>query len=66
MPDLSLREWACVLPLVMMMVWMGMYSQTFLPAVSAQDARILTTIEKGPQASNVNITPVSGGSAHAR
>jgi NADH-quinone oxidoreductase subunit M len=66
MPDLSLREWACVLPLVAMMVWMGMYSQTFLPAVSAQDARILTTIEKGTQASNVNITPVSGGSAHAR
>jgi NADH-quinone oxidoreductase subunit M len=66
MPDMSLREWACVLPLVVMMVWMGMYSQTFMPAVSTQDARILSTIEKGTQASNVNITPTAGGSAHAR
>ncbi len=32
MPDFNLREWACVIPLVVMMVWMGIYTQTFLPA----------------------------------
>ena len=40
-PDLSLREWACVIPLVVMMVWMGMYSQSFLPVVSEANAKIL-------------------------
>src|SRR5207248_1352944 len=25
-PDLNAREWACALPLVVMMVWMGIYS----------------------------------------
>jgi NADH-quinone oxidoreductase subunit M len=41
MPELSLREWACAAPLVVMMVWMGMYSQSFLPAVSETNSAIL-------------------------
>jgi NADH-quinone oxidoreductase subunit M len=40
-PDLNSREWACVIPLVVMMVWMGVYSQSFLPAVSEANATIL-------------------------
>ena len=39
--DLRPREWAAVVPLIVMMVWMGMYSQSFLPAVSKTTARIL-------------------------
>jgi NADH-quinone oxidoreductase subunit M len=39
--DLKPREWAAVVPLIAMMVWMGMYSQSFLPAVSKTTARIL-------------------------
>jgi NADH-quinone oxidoreductase subunit M len=73
MPDLSPREWACVVPLVVMMVWMGMYSQSFLPVISTQNTRILDATHKGaisftnPKgASHVNMTPVAGGSAHAR
>ena len=41
LPDLNLREWAVVVPLVLMMVWMGVYSQTFLPPVSKASARVL-------------------------
>jgi len=41
MPDLNLREWAAVVPLILMMVWMGVYSQTFLPPVSKATARVL-------------------------
>ena len=33
------REWAAILPLLMLMVWMGTYTQTFLPAISAQNAQ---------------------------
>jgi NADH-quinone oxidoreductase subunit M len=41
MPDLNLREWAVVVPLIVMMVWMGVYSQSFLPPVSKATARVL-------------------------
>ena len=42
MPDLNLREWAVVVPLIVMMVWMGVYSQSFLPPVSKTTARVLS------------------------
>ncbi len=41
MPDLKLREWAAMVPLIVMMVWMGVYSQSFLPPVSKATARVL-------------------------
>jgi NADH:ubiquinone oxidoreductase subunit 4 (subunit M) len=34
--DLKPREWAAIVPLVAMMVWMGMYSQ-IVPARRAED-----------------------------
>jgi len=39
--DLNLREWAAILPLLVLMVWMGTATQTFLPPISAANARIL-------------------------
>jgi len=42
LPDLNLREWAVVIPLLAMMVWMGVYSQTFLPPVGKTTARVLS------------------------
>jgi NADH-quinone oxidoreductase subunit M len=39
--DLRAREWAAVIPLVAMMVWMGVYAQSFLPPVSKATARVL-------------------------
>ncbi len=41
MPDLNLREWAVAVPLIVMMIWMGVYSQTFLPPVTRATARVL-------------------------
>jgi NADH-quinone oxidoreductase subunit M len=41
MPDLNGREWAAVLPLLLLMIWMGTYTQTFMPPISAQNTRIL-------------------------
>jgi len=40
-PDLNLREWAAVVPMIAMMVWMGVYSQSFLAPVSKVTARVL-------------------------
>jgi NADH-quinone oxidoreductase subunit M len=39
--DLNAREWAVMAPLALMMVWMGTYTQTFLPPVSRATARVL-------------------------
>jgi NADH-quinone oxidoreductase subunit M len=39
--DLSLREWAAIVPLIVMMVWMGVYSQSFLPPVGKTTALVL-------------------------
>src|SRR5262249_36394519 len=41
MPDLNMREWATILPLLLLMVWMGSYSQSFMPPISAQNAHLL-------------------------
>jgi NADH-quinone oxidoreductase subunit M len=39
--DLSGREWAATVPLIVMMVWMGVYAQTFLPKISPSTERAL-------------------------
>jgi NADH-quinone oxidoreductase subunit M len=39
--DLTTREWIAIAPLLALMVWMGTYTQTFLPSISAQNAVIL-------------------------
>ena len=46
MHDLTAREWAAILPLLILMFWMGTFTQSFLPPISAQNAEILkqTTI----------------------
>jgi len=41
MPDLTGREWIAVIPMIALMVWGGVYSQSFLPAISAQNTKIL-------------------------
>jgi NADH-quinone oxidoreductase subunit M len=41
MPDLSPREWAAVIPLAVMMLWLGTGSQTFLPRISDVTGPIL-------------------------
>jgi NADH-quinone oxidoreductase subunit M len=47
MHDISLREFAAALPLLVLMVWMGTYTKTFLPAISAANARILEQSKTG-------------------
>jgi NADH-quinone oxidoreductase subunit M len=41
MPDLSAREWSAMIPLVVMMVWLGVGSQTFLPRIGVATESIL-------------------------
>lgn len=42
MPDLNTREWIAILPMLILMVWMGVAAQNFLPSISASNARTLS------------------------
>lgn len=39
--DLTRRDWVPLLPLIVFMVWLGSYTQTFLPPISAANSRLL-------------------------
>ena len=65
MPELNLREWVAITPLIVMMVWMGIFTQTFLPTVSETNARILD--QAGTAISlKAGGTQLAGGRFHAR
>jgi NADH-quinone oxidoreductase subunit M len=57
-PDLSPREWAAIVPLIAMMLWMGVYSQTFLAPVGKTTAAVL-------KQSTVQVTTSAGLPADA-
>jgi NADH-quinone oxidoreductase subunit M len=44
--DLTPREWIAIAPLLLLMVWMGTFTQSFMPPISAQNARILENTQK--------------------
>ncbi len=44
MPDLTPREWAILLPLVALMLWMGVGTQSFLPPIRESSAAILESM----------------------
>ncbi|HEY7209925.1 MAG TPA: NADH-quinone oxidoreductase subunit M [Bryobacteraceae bacterium] len=39
--DLSLRDWAPLLPMIALMVWLGVYTQSFMPPISSATSRLL-------------------------
>ncbi len=41
MRDVNLREWAAMAPLLILMVWMGTFTQTFLPPITKSSAALL-------------------------
>jgi NADH:ubiquinone oxidoreductase subunit 4 (subunit M) len=57
MPDLSVREWAVSLPLLLLMFWMGIYTQTFMPPISAQNARILQQYQQQQNRPQLAVAP---------
>jgi NADH-quinone oxidoreductase subunit M len=41
MHDINPREWLAITPLLVLMVWMGIGTQTFLPWIGAANAKVL-------------------------
>ena len=50
--DLDRREWVCLLPLILMVVWMGLYPQPFLQRMEGASQRILHPIRSPNLAEN--------------
>jgi NADH-quinone oxidoreductase subunit M len=46
--DLTPREWLAITPMLILMVWMGTFTQSFLPPISAQNALILQQTQSRP------------------
>ena len=47
-PDMTGREWAAMIPLLILMVWMGVGTQSFLPPIRANNQKTLEMVQ--PQA----------------
>ncbi|HEY4086927.1 MAG TPA: NADH-quinone oxidoreductase subunit M [Bryobacteraceae bacterium] len=62
MPELNIREWVCIAPLIAMMLWMGIYTQSFLPAVSETNSHILDRTSR----TVISAVVPAGGAHHAR
>jgi NADH-quinone oxidoreductase subunit M len=45
MRDLVPREYFAIVPLIVLMVWMGMYSQSFMPSIAASNTAALAAID---------------------
>jgi NADH-quinone oxidoreductase subunit M len=54
MPDLNAREWAALVPMIILMIWMGVAPQTFLPSIGASNTALLNQT-KGNVEQNVKL-----------
>jgi NADH-quinone oxidoreductase subunit M len=57
MPDLNGREWSAILPLLILMIWMGVAAQTFLVSISASNEKTLS-LTKGSLVQEVKVQQV--------
>ncbi|MCU1295458.1 MAG: proton-translocating NADH-quinone oxidoreductase, chain [Bryobacterales bacterium] len=68
-PDLTGRDWAPVVPLIVLMVWFGSYTQSFMPPISSATSHILDESRMNDEYRVKLVTPRSGQFAqvlHAR
>jgi NADH-quinone oxidoreductase subunit M len=63
--DLRGREWAAMAPLLLLMVWMGTYTQSFLPPIHAANAAVLERTKVNVEF-QVKAQPAIQELAHAR
>lgn len=65
--DLNPREWAIIVPLVVLMVWMGIGTKSFLPPITANNQKTLELVARPAGALNASATAQpSEVSAHVR
>jgi NADH-quinone oxidoreductase subunit M len=58
LPDLSLREWAVLLPILLFIVWIGVYPRAFTGMIEASTQALLTQVQsKAAAASTAALMP---------
>ncbi len=64
--DLSTREWAVLLPIVLFVVWIGVYPATFLGKSAAASKHLLEQVQASRRAGAAGeaIRPSGAGSSH--
>ncbi len=65
MPDLNFREYAIIVPLILLMVWMGTFTQSFIPPISASNAVLLGPIDARHDVHVRNVAAAPDNSAAA-
>ncbi len=58
--DLTRREWVPLLPLILLMVWLGTYTESFMPSISAANAHLLDQTNMS-NTYRVQLSPPSNG-----
>lgn len=66
LPDLTLSEWAPVVPLIVLMVWLGSYTQSFMPPITAANAQLLEQTRASDEFRVQLRTPAAPETLHAR
>ena len=64
--DLSRGEWVPVLPLIVLMVWLGSYTQSFMPPISAATAKLLDQTSMSNEYRVKTVAPVRDQVAEVR
>ncbi|MDP9086874.1 MAG: NADH-quinone oxidoreductase subunit M [Pseudomonadota bacterium] len=58
MPDLEVREWWLLAPIAAVVLWMGVYPESFLSPMRTDVGRLLARIEPAAPADDAHLTPV--------
>jgi NADH-quinone oxidoreductase subunit M len=72
--DLQWRDWVPIVPLILLMVWLGCYTQSFMPSISVATSQLLDNTNMNNQyrvkldagGSGVNLLNGVGEATHAR
>ncbi len=65
--DLTVREWAIMTPLLILMIWMGIGTQSFIPAIRAKNEQTLEIVmKKQGQSINAQAKTLAGEATDAR
>jgi NADH-quinone oxidoreductase subunit M len=68
MPDLSMREWWLLAPIAAVVLWMGVYPESFLRPIRADVGRLLERVERAAPKGDSLLTagtPQPKAEAHA-
>jgi NADH-quinone oxidoreductase subunit M len=65
MPDLSMREWWLLAPIAAVVLWMGVYPESFMAPVRNDVGRLLSRIERAAPPGDSHLTAGKPQAAHA-